>query len=433
MDHGRRARRQAGQRLAERRRAQLAVRVRRDREPHRAAVPAVDDGAEVGLEPVEGELRHVRDQELPRRAGREVVREPEVLAGLPARGGALAGDVGGPAAVDLAGVGAEAPPRAPAAGAHPALAHGPPHAPLGRGRGRLAVGPRAYARRHLAVAAHAPEGRERAGDPRRERPVVTARGGESAPLVLVGALRYPQEGRHAAEAEPVVPPQPLSQLGLLPVRESRRVSCFWVAEHLPEHRALHPQPVQLRLARAGRPLLFPHRDRLRGHLSAPAGLRGPSRHDRPGREPEGPRDLAGRLAEAEQPQRLGPGLLGVAGVLGAPAGPGDPRRLDRQAPAEGLLLPGRERPAGRRAPQPARGGRGQPLRPHPLHAEHLILVCIQCSLRSDRSNRSNFLPQFPSLPFMKKSDYFTGRISPFMIHNPRFCAKVYEYELPSDC
>ena len=49
-----------------------------------------------------------------------------------------------------------------------------------------------------------------------------------------------------------------------------------------------------------------------GHLSAPAGLRGPSRHDRPGREPEGPRDLAGRLAEAEQPQRLGPGLLGVA-------------------------------------------------------------------------------------------------------------------------
>ena len=223
----------------------------------------------------------------------------------------------------------------------------------------------------------------------------TARGGESAPLVLVGALRYPQEGRHAAEAEPVVPPQPLSQLGLLPVRESRRVSCFWVAEHLPEHRALHPQPVQLRLSRVGRPLLFPHRNRLRGHLSAPAGLRGPSRHDRPGREPEGPRDLAGRLAEAEQPQRLGPGLLGVAGVLGALAGPGDPRRLDRQAPAEGLLLPGRERPAGRHAPQPARGGRGQPLRPHPLHVEHLILVCIQCSLRSDRFDRSNFLPQFP--------------------------------------
>ena len=38
------------------------------------------------------------------------MREPEVLAGLPARGGALAGDVGGPAAVDLASVGAEAPP-----------------------------------------------------------------------------------------------------------------------------------------------------------------------------------------------------------------------------------------------------------------------------------------------------------------------------------
>lgn len=61
------------------------------------------------------------------------------------RDGALAGDVDGPAAVDLAGVGAEAPPRAPAAGAHPALAHGPPHAPLGR-----------------------------------ERPVVTARGGKSS-------------------------------------------------------------------------------------------------------------------------------------------------------------------------------------------------------------------------------------------------------------
>ena len=144
-----------------------------------------------------------------------------------------------------------------------------------------------------------------------------------------------------------------------------------------------------------------------GHLSAPAGLRGPSRHDRPGREPEGPRDLAGRLAEAEQPQRLGPGLLGVAGVLGAPAGPGDPRRLDRQAPAEGLLLPGRERPAGRRAPQPARGGRGQPLRPHPLHAEHLILVCIQCSLRSDRSNRSNFLPQFRCATLFCSMEPFT--------------------------
>ena len=39
------------------------------------------------------------------------MREPEVLAGLPACDGALAGDVGGPAAVDLAGVGAEAPPR----------------------------------------------------------------------------------------------------------------------------------------------------------------------------------------------------------------------------------------------------------------------------------------------------------------------------------
>lgn len=76
-----------------------------------------------------------------------------------------------------------------------------------------------------------------------------------------------------------------------------------------------------------------------GHLSAPAGLRGPSRHDRPGWEPEGPRDLAGRLAEAEQPQRLGPGLLGVAGVLGAPAGPGDPRRLDRQAPRRGPPSP----------------------------------------------------------------------------------------------
>lgn len=34
---------------------------------------------------------------------------------------------------------------------------------------------------------------------------------------------------------------------------------------------------------------------------------------------------------------------------------------------------------------------------------------------------------------MKKSDYFTGRISPFMIYNPRFYAKVYKYELPSDC
>lgn len=39
---------------------------------------------------------------------------------------------------------------------------------------------------------------------------------------------------------------------------------------------------------------------------------------------------------------------------------------------------------------------------------------------------------FKAIPIRFAYTNFPDTI-PFMIHNPRFCAKMYEYELPSDC
>lgn len=205
------------------------------------------------------------------------MREPVVLARRPPGPGALPGGVGRPVA-DLAGAGVVRAARPPApASAQPLPPHGLAHAPLGGGAGLDAVGAVPHARGDPPVARGAPEELERGPDARVEGPIVPPRPRESAPRVLVGALRYPKVGHDPSEGEPVVPPQPLSQLGLTPVRESHRVSCFWVAEHLPQRRHLEPEPVELAEAgpgprgRATSPLRLPSRSSLSASSLVSAG------------------------------------------------------------------------------------------------------------------------------------------------------------------
>ena len=173
---------------------------------------------------------------------------------------------------DLASAGVVRAARPPApASAQLLPPHGLAHAPLGGGAGLDAVGAVPHARGDPPVARGAPEELERGPDARAEGLIVPPRPRESAPRVLVGALRYPKVGHDPSEGEPVVPPQPLSQLGLTPVRESHRVSCFWVAEHLPQRHHLEPEPVELAGAGPG------PRGRARPSERATSPLRLPSR------------------------------------------------------------------------------------------------------------------------------------------------------------
>lgn len=199
------------------------------------------------------------------------MREPVVLAQRPPGPGALPGDVGRPVA-DLAGAGAVRAARPPApASAQLLPPHGLAHAPLGGGAGLDAVGAVPHARGDPPVARGAPEELERGLRRARRRPHRPPSASRERASRTRRSSSISESRSGSIGGGPVVPPQPLSQLGLTPVRESHRVSCFWVAEHLPQRRYLEPEPVELAGAGPG------PRGRARPSERATSPLRLPSR------------------------------------------------------------------------------------------------------------------------------------------------------------
>ena len=81
----------------------------------------------------------------------------------------------------------------------------------------------AHARPHGAVAPHAVALTEGAHDPGPYVGVAAAAAREPGALVLIGALRYPQETGDRAEGQACLPPQSLAELALAPVRDRSRV------------------------------------------------------------------------------------------------------------------------------------------------------------------------------------------------------------------
>ena len=223
--------------------------------------------------------------------------------------------------VGLPGVRAVRPLAPPAPGDEALPGHGLAHLPLGERHRLAAVGARRRAGPHAPVAVGPPRAGEGARDPQVD--------GRRAPLiplarpkrVEVGALRDLQGSQHFCEGPPSLPTQSLSALGLPPVRETRRVACFWVADHRPRHvqprlelrydrvllRALALEPRPRRPVRHASPFR-------RVHVTASAGSAHPSRDDRGRADPEPPGDVAVRHPRAAQPDGLGLRRRRVAGV-----------------------------------------------------------------------------------------------------------------------
>ena len=191
----------AGDRVGEAAVGERRVGPRPDAPGDRHAVEAVDDGAEVGLRA--GGQAELGDVGHPQLVGGA---RPEAPGHEVGRGGRGLARVGAP------------PPAAPARvdDLEALLAHHAPHALL------AAADPAAaQARPHRAVAPGAAPLGEGRGD--RAADVGVAVGPEAGPVVLIGALRYPQESGDRAEGQAGRPPQSLAELALAPVRDRSRV------------------------------------------------------------------------------------------------------------------------------------------------------------------------------------------------------------------
>ena len=274
----------------------------------------------------------------------------------------------GRAPVGLALVGRPAPPAGPGR-AHPTLAHRAAHLALGHLHRGQAVGAREVRRPHAAVAVAPAGGLEGVAHPRGDLGAAGLSPLVRAPGVLVGALRYPQQGQHVSQEVPEVPPQSLAQPCLLRVREARRVACFWVAQQLPERVAAHPLPGELGLE-LGYPGLrrSVHADRpLPGGDATTGAPAQPRRDDGPRRDAEAARDVGGAHTPAREGRGLALRRLGVAGVPGVLAAPPHLARrhielapLRLGAPGPQALPAGAPRQPGEgRLRQAARGQVGQ--------------------------------------------------------------------------
>ena len=208
VDDGRRAPGQGVEVGLERSVAQRRVRVRRQPPGGRQAVVAVDHGAQVVLAAGRGELGDVGHGELAGGARGEVVA---------AARGALPRDVGGPP-VGLPGVGAVAAAARPGRD-EPLLAHHAPDPLLGDPRAAQA---QQGVDAPVAVAAAALLEGLADGAPERGVAVLP----EPGPLVLIGALRDPQESGDLSEGQAGLPPQSLAELCLPPVRDRTGGAAF---------------------------------------------------------------------------------------------------------------------------------------------------------------------------------------------------------------
>ncbi len=110
------------------------------------------------------------------------------------------------------------PPALGVGGAQPLLAHHAAHPLLARHD----PGP-AHPGVHGSVAAGAVLRIEQLPDQGPYVGIAVASAGEPGALVLIGALRYPQETGDLAEGQACLPPQSLAGLALAPVRDRSRV------------------------------------------------------------------------------------------------------------------------------------------------------------------------------------------------------------------